>query len=114
MDGRISHLSQRRVHGVEPEAGMLVICCRAFSPFHTLPWPPRFPHHVPPRFAQCSPRSSPNPIRTRWVFRRGVTVTTMAHVVTMPRAASGITGTWHVAGGRQVPVISHATRAQCP
>jgi len=41
-------------------------------------------------------------------------VTTMAHVVTMPRVASGITGTGHVAVGRQVPVIPHATRAQCP
>ena len=96
MDGRISHPSQRRVHGVEAEAGMLV-CVRAFSPFHTLPWPPRFPHHVPPRFVQCSPRSSPHTIRTRWVFRRGISVTTMAHVASMPRVASGITGTGLVA-----------------
>ena len=41
-------------------------------------------------------------------------MTTMAHVVTMPRVASGITGTGHMAIGRQVPVIPHATRAQCP
>lgn len=41
-------------------------------------------------------------------------MTTMAHVVKMPRVASGITGTRHVAVGRQLPVIPHATRAQCP
>ena len=86
MDGRIYHPSQRRVHGVEAQAGMLV-CFRAFEPFNALPWPPRSPHLVPPPVAQCSPRSAPHPIRTRGGVRRGVIVTTMAHVATIPRVA---------------------------